>query len=140
MSLFESKAIGRLTDNPVLKQVQLGSDSVSVCEFSIAVNYGFGDNKKTEFINCVAWRGLADVIGKHFEKGRKIYVSGHQQTRTYDKDVNGTPVKMYRTEWVIDDFDFCDSNGNGGGQQSAPQQNTSAQQAYNPELDDDAPF
>ena len=138
MGLFESKAIGRLTENPVLKQVQIGSDSVSVCEFSVAVNYGFGTNKKTEFVNCVAWRGLADVIAKHFQKGRKIYVSGHQQTRTYDKDVNGTPVKMYRTEWVIDDFDFCDSVNQG--QSSASNQESIPQSPYNPVLDDDAPF
>lgn len=134
MSLFRSEAIGRLTGDPELKYVNIGGQQVAVCEFSLAVNYGFGDNEKVEFVNCTAWRKLAEAIGTYLKKGRKIYVSGHQQTRNYDKDVNGTPVKMYRTEWVLDDFDFCDSNPNAGGQAqtAAPQQTYVAPQSQKP--------
>lgn len=134
MSLFESKAIGRLTADPELKYVQYNSEDVAVCTFSLAVNYGFGDNEKTEFVDCVAWRKIGEAMAKHLVKGRKIYVSGHQQTRKYERDVNGESVTMRRTEWVIDDFDFCDSQY-GGNKSSGSSAAPSA-----PVKDDDVPF
>lgn len=144
MGLLESKAIGRLTKDPELKHVQVKGNEVAVCEFSIAVNYGYGDNEKTEFIDCVAWRGLGETIAKHLKKGRKVYVAGHQQTRKYDREVGGQTVTMKKTEWILDDFEFCDSNSGGQNNQgsnqsqgySAPSQGYSA----TPVNDDDVPF
>lgn len=120
MSVLVSYAIGRLVENPELKQVNVGGTEVPVVEFSIAVNYGFGDNEKTEFINCVAWRKLAEIIGNHCKKGRKIFVSGHQQTRHYDVTKEGVSFRQYRTEWIIDEFEFADSAPTGGASEDAP--------------------
>jgi len=120
MSVFRSYAIGRLVEDPNLRQVNIGGQNVPVCEFSIAVNYGFGENEKTEFVNCVAWRKLAEIIGNHCKKGRKVFVSGHQQTRHYEVEKEGVTFRQYRTEWVIDEFEFCDSVPGGGQSESAP--------------------
>jgi single-strand DNA-binding protein len=138
MGLFESKAIGRLTKDPELKYVQVKGKDTAVCEFSVAVNYGYGDNEKTEFIDCVAWRGLGETIAKHLKKGRKVYVAGHQQTRKYDREVGGQTITMRKTEWILDDFEFCDSNSGGQGNS----QGTNQSQGYSatPVNDDDVPF
>ena len=47
---------GRLTATPELKTTPNG---VSVCSFAIANETGYGENKKTSFINVVAWRKTA---------------------------------------------------------------------------------
>lgn len=75
---------GRLTADPELKTTPNG---ISVTSFTIANDIGYGDNKKTAFINVVAWRQTAEFITKHFTKGSLIGVEGSIQTRKYkDKD------------------------------------------------------
>ena len=77
---------GRLTADAELKTTPNG---VSVCSFDIAVNSGYGDNKQTNFIKIVAWRGTAEFISKYFSKGSMIAIEGSIQTRKYqDKDGN----------------------------------------------------
>lgn len=79
---------GRLTANPELKTTQNGA---SVCSFTIAVDrpYKSGEEKKTDFINIVAWRGTAEFITHYFTKGSLIGIEGSIQTRKYeDKDGN----------------------------------------------------
>lgn len=128
-------AMGRLTRDPELRYVNIGGDQVPVCEFSIAVNIGYGQNQQTEFINCVAWRKKAENIANYLSKGRMVLVRGTQKTSKY-QDNNG--VDRYKTEWVIDDFNFCDSaqnNNQGGqsqGQQNRPQPQDQSQGGENP--------
>ena len=47
-----------------------------------------GDDKQTDFINCVAWKNTAEFISKYFGKGRMIAVTGRLQSRSYE-DKNG---------------------------------------------------
>lgn len=110
--MLRSMAIGRLTADPVLKEVQIGGESVSVCDFSIAVNYGPRDNEQTEFIDCVAWRKLGEIIAQYGAKGRKVYVAGRQKTRKFTTVRDNVEFNDRRTDWTIDEFEFCDSNPN----------------------------
>lgn len=75
---------GRLTADPELKTTPNG---ISVTSFTIANDMGYGDNKKTAFINVVAWRQTAEFITRNFTKGSLIGIEGAIQTRKYkDKD------------------------------------------------------
>ena len=80
--------IGRLTATPELKRTQAGT---SVTSFTLAVDRRFpgkdGD-RKSDFINCTAWRGTAEFICKHFGKGDPLSVDGSIQARSYE-DKNG---------------------------------------------------
>ena len=76
---------GRLTGDAELKTTPNGT---SVCSFNIAVDRGYGDNKQTDFIPIVAWRGSAEFVAKHFKKGDMIGIEGSIQTRKYT-DKNG---------------------------------------------------
>ena len=98
--------MGRLTRNPELKQTGSGT---SVCSFSIAVDNGYGDNKKTDFINCVAWKGTAEFVSKYFTKGQMIVLSGRLSTRSWDD--NGTT--RYVTEVIAREVEFCGSKSEG---------------------------
>jgi single-strand DNA-binding protein len=120
--MLRCEAIGRLTADPVLKNINLGGDQVAVCEFSIAVNYGSKENQQTEYIDCQAWRGLGTMIGTYAKKGRKVYVAGKQKTRRFEIEKDGVTFNDRRVEWNIDDFEFCDDK-TGGSQNEAPAAN-----------------
>ena len=79
---------GRLTADPELKTTTNG---ISVCSFTIAVDRKVksGEDKQTDFINIVTWRGSAEFVSKYFKKGNVIGIEGAIQTRKYtDKDGN----------------------------------------------------
>lgn len=102
--------MGRLTSLPELKQTSSG---VEVTSFSIAVDRDYvrqGEDRQTDFINCVAWRGTAKFITTHFRKGQMIAVTGSIQTRNYeDKDGN----KRTATDVVVATASFCGSKTEG---------------------------
>ena len=105
--------MGRITQNLEVKQTQNG---VPVLSFSVAVQRSFakqGEERQTDFINCVAWRQQAEFISKYFGKGRMICIEGNLRTRSYD-DKNGT--KHYVTEVFVDSANFTGepkTQGNG---------------------------
>jgi single-strand DNA-binding protein len=81
--------MGRLTRDPELRRTGAGT---SVANFCVAVDRDFssGDGeKKTDFINCVAWRQIADFVTKYFNKGSMIAVDGRLEMRDWtDNDGN----------------------------------------------------
>ena len=105
MSINITVLTGRLTSDVELKTTQNG---VSVCSFSIAVDrkYKQGEEKQSDFINIVAWRGTAEFISKHFSKGSAIGIEGSIQTRKYT-DKNGNNRTAF--EIVANNVHFIDS-------------------------------
>lgn len=93
---------GRLTADVELKQTPSG---VSVCAFSIAVNRK-GAERKTDFLDVVAWRQTAEFISKYFKKGSSICIVGSLQKREWT-DKNGQ--KRYATEVIAEEASFVDS-------------------------------
>lgn len=103
-----NKAIlmGRFTRDPELRSTPQG---ISTCSFSIAVDRNFvraGEERKADFINCVAWRQTAEFISKYFKKGNLIAVEGSIQTRSWD-DADGK--KRYATEVIVSQAYFAES-------------------------------
>lgn len=95
--------MGRIANDLELKTTPSGA---SVLSFRIAVDRRFqtkGEEKKTDFINVVAWRTTADFITQYFAKGRMILVEGELQTRSY-QDKNGNTA--YVTEVIADRVSF----------------------------------
>ncbi len=80
---------GRLVADP---EVRATRDDTSVASFCIAVDRRYakrGEEKQTDFINCVAWDKRAEFVSKYFEKGNAISIVGSIQSRKYeDKDGN----------------------------------------------------
>ena len=96
---------GRLVRDPEIRKTQ---SDVSVCNFTVAVDRYFksGEEKQTDFFDVVAWRGLAEMISKHFSKGKEIMVSGEMHSRKW-VDNDGAN----RIAWEIQaaNVDFCGS-------------------------------
>ena len=122
---------GRLTAEPELKYTQ---SQVAFCTFSVAVerSYKQGDQKITDFFNCIAWRGLAEMISKHFKKGKEIVVYGEMNDNMYKKD--GQTLHWWQLK--VNGVDFCgkkEDNGQAQAQASAPD-------GFEPINEDDIPF
>ena len=98
--------MGRLTRDPELRRTGSGT---AVASFTIAVDRDFSgkdSEKKTDFIDCVAWRQTGEFISKYFTKGRMIVVDGRLEMRDWtDKDGN----KRRSAEAIVENAYFGDS-------------------------------
>ena len=87
-------------------ELRYTTDSLAVSRFSLAISRGKdknGNDKGTDWINCVAFGKTAENIERFFGKGSQIAITGHIQTGSYEKD----GVKHYTTDVIVDRFDFC---------------------------------
>ncbi len=111
--------VGRLTKDPELRATATG---VPVCSFTVACDKRYvkqGEERKADFINCIAWRQQAESISKFFAKGHRIALEGSIQTRSWTDNEGKT---RYTTEVVVDQWEFAQSKSEGGmaGSFSAP--------------------
>lgn len=96
--------IGRLTRDPEVRYTQ---NQKMYAQFNLAVNKVGVDG--ADFINIIAWNKTAELVSLYFKKGNKIGVTGRINTRNYD-DKDGK--KVYVTEVISDNIDFCDNTNN----------------------------
>ena len=125
--------MGRLTADPELRTTSSG---LSVSSFSVAVDRNYvraGEEKKTDFINVVAWRQQADFVTKYFRKGSMIAVQGSLQTRNYE-DKSGNKRVAY--EIVADQISFCGSKAESGTNNNDNYNNYNASSYNNTGADD----
>lgn len=113
MYLNKVQLYGNLTRDPEMRALPSGQQ---VANFGLATNRVYKDKEgqkkeQTEFHNLVAFGRQADLIGQYMKKGRPLFVEGRLQTRTWDKDGQ----KQYRTEIVVENFQFGPGPGRGDG-------------------------
>lgn len=102
--------IGNLTRDPEMRYTP---DGQAVTSFGVATNRRWtsksGEQKEdTEFHNIVAWGKLAELCSQLMKKGRKVYLEGRLQTRSWEgKD----GVTRQRTEIVLADMVLLDAKG-----------------------------
>ncbi|MBR4859330.1 MAG: single-stranded DNA-binding protein [Clostridia bacterium] len=129
--------MGRIAQDLELRKT---TSNISVCAFTLAVQRSYkkeGEDYKTDWIDCIAFRNTADFISRCFRKGELIAIRGEMQTRTYT-DKNGNKRKA--TELIIEKASFC------GGKKSDTAEAADMQQGFQdvPEFteinEDDLPF
>jgi single-strand DNA-binding protein len=98
--------IGRLVRDPETRYTQSGK---AVCSFTLAIDRRGKDNG-ADFIPCVAWDKLAEVIANNLSKGRRIGVEGRLQSRQYETKDGG---KRTAYEVVVGNMEFLDSKAAG---------------------------
>lgn len=112
--------IGYATRNATLTETSTG---VKVGRFNIAVNRsytGADGERKTDFFPVVAFRNLAEIVGRYVHKGSRVCVCGSLESRTYE-DSDGKKAVI---EIIAQDVEFLDNrksgeqsdNQTGGGQ------------------------
>lgn len=132
MMLNKFIGIGNLAADPESRFTPSGKQVVN---FTVCCNSGWGDNKRTEFVRCVAWEKTAKVVSDYLQKGSKVSIIGEMQTRSWE-DKEG--VKRYTTEIIVRELVMLDSKG------SKDQLSNDEKTAYGPGdptvLQDDIPF
>jgi len=81
-------------------------------DFATNRNWTDGQGMKqeqAEFHNVVLWAKLAEIANQYLAKGRKCYIEGRLQTRSWEAQ-DGS--KRYRTEIVGENMIMLDGNGN----------------------------
>jgi single-strand DNA-binding protein len=138
-SLNKVMLIGNLGKDPELRFTASG---VPVATFTVATNESWKDQdgnmqERTEWHNIVAWRKLAEICGEWLKKGKKVYIEGRIQTRSYD-DKN-TGAKKYVTEIVADSMIMLDGKG-AGGSSEGPVSPSASDASAGGASSDDLPF
>ena len=110
--------MGRLTRDPEVRYSQ-GENATAIARYSIAVERRIKSNNNennTDFINIVAFGKAGEFAEKYLHKGTKVLVTGRIQTGSY---TNKDGQKVYTTDVVAEDQEFCESkssNNNGSNQ------------------------
>jgi single-strand DNA-binding protein len=98
--------IGNLGTDPEMRYTANGS---AVTTFRLAVSRSFGSDgerrEETEWFTVVTWNKLAELLGQHLQKGRKVFVEGRLASRSWD---GPDGQKRYRTEVVANQVLFLD--------------------------------
>lgn len=116
-SLNRVMLIGNLTRDPELKYTPQGT---AVCTFGLATNRGWTDSsgqkkEDAQFHRLVAWGKLGEICAEILHKGRKTYVQGRLQTRSWQTNEG---QDRQSTEIVVDEMIALGAPRNGRGDES----------------------
>jgi len=144
-------------------EIRFTQGGMGICSFSVAVDYGFGDNKGTNWIRCSVFGKRAEgKLPEYLLKGTQVGISGELRVRDFtDNDGN----KRTSVECNVNTLDLLGSKNDdtnrrgsnnsgvpnqGGAQQRKPQDNTkpiTPADPFDPQpgfdnypVDDDIPF
>lgn len=107
--------MGRLTRDPEVRYSTNTTSPLAIARFSLAVDRRkkvAGDEATADFIRCVAFGKIAEVVEKYLHKGTKIVLSGRIQTGSY---TNNDGVKVYTTDIITEDIEFAESKNTSTG-------------------------
>jgi len=81
--------LGNVSRDPVVKEIGTGK----IVSFSVATNSSRRDRtgktiSETQFHDCVAFGGVAQICADFLQKGQLVHIEGHLQTRSFI-DENG---------------------------------------------------
>lgn len=114
--------MGRLTRDPEVRYMQ-NENSTAVARYSLAVPRKYKtDGQDCDFINCVAFGKNGEFAEKWLRQGIKIVVVGRIQTGSY---TNKDGQKVYTTDIVVEEQEFCESKNASQQNENRPQSNNS---------------
>jgi len=119
--------VGRLTKDPELKLTPSG---VANCRFTLAVNRTFKNQngeQEADFIQCVAWRKVAENLSNFQKKGSLIGIIGRIQTGSFEGQDG---KRIYTTEVIAESIQFLESRNSQGNAQPQQQTQQPTQQQY----------
>jgi len=107
---------GRLTRDPEVRYTQ-SDNPTAIARYALAVERRFKKDadQTVDFINCVAFGKSGEFAEKYLRKGTKIVITGRIQTGSY---TNKDGAKVYTTDVIIEEHEFCESKNSGSGSSS----------------------
>lgn len=113
--------IGRVVRQPDIRYTQGRDGQICVARYTLAVDRRrrAEGEQNADFISCVAFGRSGEFADKYFRKGIKIAVSGRIQTGSY---VNKDGVKVYTTDVIVEEQEFCESRSSSAADTGAAQE------------------
>ncbi len=104
MSMNRVELSGRLCKDIELKTFGEGKDQNAVTRFNLAIDDGkdAAGEKVTQFIQCVAWGRLAEILKEYTGKVDQLIVWGKLQNNNYEKDGQ----MVYQTQVYVQGLDL----------------------------------
>ena len=95
--------IGNLTRDPETRVIQRNGAESTVTNFTVAINDGYGEHKRTEFVRIAAWNGLGATCALYLKKGMKVYAEGPASVNAY---INSEGKAVGQMEMRLDSIEF----------------------------------
>ncbi|MBO8460931.1 MAG: single-stranded DNA-binding protein [Bacteroidetes bacterium] len=138
MSVNKVILLGNVGKDPEVryidKDVPVARFTLATSERGYTTQNGVQVPERTEWHNIVAWRGLGKLAENYIRKGSQLYIEGHLQTRSWEKD----GVARYTTEIIADVIQLLDRREKAADNVVAPAAPTTV--ANEPQPGDDLPF
>jgi single-strand DNA-binding protein len=104
--------VGNLGADPDLRQT---ASNRTCCRMRVATTSVYKDSsgqrqEKTEWHRVTSWGPLAESCGRYLSKGRRVFVEGRLEHRSWDGEDG---KKRWSTEIVAERLEFLDSGRNG---------------------------
>ena len=90
--------IGRLTKDSDLRF----TNDNKVLDISLAVDDGWGDNKKTLWVKCSMWGDRGEKLQQYLVKGQQVYIEGKLNHQDGNPRIWGDPAKASFEVFVMD--------------------------------------
>lgn len=134
MSVNKVMILGNLGRDPDSAYTDSG---VARCKFPVATSESYTDrngntNEKTTWHQVVVWSNRAEACAKYLSKGRKVFVEGKLQTRTWEDEQGKT---NYVTEIVASSVVFLSnvsSDDKTNNQDNMPKEPIASQEVTKP--------
>ena len=115
--------IGRLTRDAKFKTV----GETNIASISIAYSTGYGDKKKSNYIDCVAFGKTAEVVKNYTKKGSQIAIEGSLEQDSWDGQDG---KKNYKTKIKIASLQLLGSKDAANGNSQEVPSNVSAEDIF----------
>ena len=114
--------IGRLARDPEMRDTQSGI----VANFTLANGRKYKEQESTEWIRCVAFSKLAEIVQEYCHKGDQLYIEGRFQTHDY---VDKEGIKRFSTEIIVNQMQMLGSKKDSGQQYPKQEEQMEPRQA-----------
>ena len=84
---------GNLTADP---ETAVSKNGKTFATFSIAVNHGWGENKKVSFFRCVSNDKTAEILCQYTRKGSRILCHGNIEQESWTDKATGQKRSDYK--------------------------------------------
>ena len=127
-----------MTKDPEIRYSQ-GANTTCIARYTLAVDRKFKQEGQptADFINCIAFGKLGEFTEKYLHKGTKIAVVGRIQTGSY---TNKDGQKVYTTDVVVEEQEFCESKSQSNSQPQPAQSNDNSWLDIPDGVEDSLPF
>lgn len=103
-----SMFVARTTKDPELRYTT-GDNEIAICSTSIAVDEGWGEEKRTSFFDIIIFGKRGEAFAKHCPKGTKVALNCRARQDRWEKDGH----KRSAVRFIVNEWEFAQGKADG---------------------------